>query len=75
MIVSTAIPKITDEFGSIKSVGWYGSAFLLTLASFQSAWGKMYKYFPLKWTYIGSIVVFELGGLICGTFFPQLLLR
>ncbi|EFW99912.1 major facilitator superfamily transporter multidrug resistance [Grosmannia clavigera kw1407] len=28
-IVSTAIPKITDDFHSLSDVGWYGSAYLL----------------------------------------------
>jgi len=65
-IVATAIPKITDEFRGLDLVGWYGSAFFLTLASFQSTWGKAYKYFPLKITFLISIFVFELGSLICG---------
>lgn len=64
-IVATAIPKITDEFKSLDQVGWYGSAFFLTIASFQSTWGKGYKYFPLKWTFLLSIFIFEIGSLIC----------
>ncbi len=39
-IISTAIPKITDQFGSVKDVGWYGSAYTITNAAFQSTWGK-----------------------------------
>lgn len=64
-IVATAIPRITDEFHSLSDVGWYGSAFFLTVAAFQATWGKAYKYFPLKPTYLLSIFVFELGSLIC----------
>lgn len=64
-IVATAIPRITDEFNSLDQVGWYGSAFFLTVASFQSTWGKGYKYFPLKGTFLLSIFVFEVGSLIC----------
>lgn len=64
-IIGTAIPKITSEFSSLDQVGWYGSAFFLTLASFQSTWGKAYKYFPLKLSFLISILVFELGSLIC----------
>ena len=30
-IVATAIPRITDQFKSLDQVGWYGSAFFLTL--------------------------------------------
>ncbi|KAK1241014.1 hypothetical protein MKX08_000988 [Trichoderma sp. CBMAI-0020] len=65
-IVATAIPSITDEFHSLDQVAWYGSAFFLTLASFQSTWGKVYKYFPLKASFIASIAIFELGSLLCG---------
>ena len=49
----------------MQDVGWYGSAFFLTLAGFQSTWGKAYKYFPLKWSFLVAIFFFELGSLIC----------
>ena len=65
-IVATAIPRITDQFHSLDQVGWYGSAFFLTLASFQSTWGKAYKYFPLKTSFLISILIFEIGSLVCG---------
>ncbi|KAL8890820.1 MAG: hypothetical protein Q9215_002046 [Flavoplaca cf. flavocitrina] len=64
-IVATAIPRITDEFHSLDQVGWYASAFLMTLASFQSSWGKAYKYLPLKWSFLASVLIFEIGSLIC----------
>lgn len=65
-IVATAIPKITDEFKGLDLVSWYGSAFFMCVGGFQSTWGKAYKYFPLKITFLISIFVFELGSLICG---------
>ncbi|KIW98597.1 uncharacterized protein Z519_00258 [Cladophialophora bantiana CBS 173.52] len=64
-IVATAIPRITDQFHSLDQVGWYGSGFFLTIGSFQATWGKLYKYFPLKISYLTSIFIFELGSLIC----------
>lgn len=64
-IVATAIPRITDQFQSLDQVGWYGSAFFLTLGSFQATWGKIYKYYLLKWAYLLSIFIFEVGSLIC----------
>ncbi|KAL9039642.1 MAG: hypothetical protein Q9214_004794, partial [Letrouitia sp. 1 TL-2023] len=65
-IIATAIPRITDQFHSLDQVGWYGAAFFLTVASFQGTWGKAYKYFPLKLSFLISIFIFELGSLICG---------
>lgn len=65
-IVATAIPKITDEFHGLADVSWYSSAFFMTVGGFQSTWGKAYKYFPLKTSFLLSIFIFELGSLICG---------
>jgi MFS family permease len=62
-IVATAIPKITDRFGRLQDISWYGSAYFLSLGAFQSQWGKVYKYFPLKTSFLVSILIFELGSL------------
>jgi EmrB/QacA subfamily drug resistance transporter len=65
-IISTAIPKITDEFHSLKDVGWYGSAYILTQCGFQLLMGKIYKFFPAKPVYLTGIFIFEVGSAICG---------
>jgi EmrB/QacA subfamily drug resistance transporter len=65
-IIATAIPKITDQFHSLADVGWYGSAYLLTTASFQLLFGKFYTFFSIKYVYLTAIGIFELGSLICG---------
>ncbi|KAJ5963885.1 Major facilitator superfamily domain general substrate transporter [Penicillium vulpinum] len=65
-IVGTAIPKITDEFHGLSEVSWYGSAYFMCLGGFQSSWGKAYKFFPLKSTFLVTLFLFELGSLICG---------
>ena len=48
-IISTAIPRITDQFKAINDVGWYGSAYLLTTCAFQLFFGKLYTFFSIKW--------------------------
>lgn len=65
-IVATAIPKITDQFHGLSDVAWYGSAYFMTAGGFQPLWGKAYKYFPLKVTYLVAFFIFELGSLLCG---------
>ncbi|GAW15684.1 hypothetical protein ANO14919_051030 [Xylariales sp. No.14919] len=65
-IISTAIPAITNEFNSLSEAGWYGSAFFLAYAAFQSLWGKAYKYFDTKYVFLASMAVFEIGCLIGG---------
>lgn len=64
-IVATAIPRITDQFHKIDDIAWYGSTYFLTIGAFQSQWGKIYKYFPLKTSFLVSIFIFEVGSLIC----------
>ncbi|KAF6802503.1 MFS aflatoxin efflux [Colletotrichum sojae] len=65
-IIATAIPRITDEFGSLGDIGWYGSAYMLTTAASQLVFGRVYKFYNLRVVFLGSIFVFELGSLICG---------
>ncbi|KAF7332448.1 Major facilitator superfamily transporter [Mycena kentingensis (nom. inval.)] len=65
-ISATAIPKITDQFHSLNDIGWYGSAYMLTTASFQLLFGRFYTHLNLKWVYLAAVVIFELGSLICG---------
>ncbi|KAH8424836.1 MDR family MFS transporter [Aspergillus melleus] len=64
-IVATAIPKITDQFHGLDKISWYSSAFFMTNGGFQSFWGKAYKFFPLKHTFLLSILIFEVGSLLC----------
>ncbi|KAF7533874.1 hypothetical protein G7054_g6688 [Neopestalotiopsis clavispora] len=66
LIISTAIPRITDEFHSLTDVGWYGSAYLLTTASFQLMFGKVYTFFSVKLTFMAAVLLFEVGSAICG---------
>ncbi|KAJ5861165.1 major facilitator superfamily transporter protein [Penicillium soppii] len=65
-IIATAIPRITDQFHSTGDIAWYGSAFFMTLGGFQSMWGKIYKFFSLKISFLAAIIIFEVGSLICG---------
>ncbi|KAK4494425.1 hypothetical protein PRZ48_014723 [Zasmidium cellare] len=65
-IISTAIPKITNEFNSLDDVGWYGSAYLLTCCAFQLLYGKIYTFYSIKITFLSSIALFEVGSVVCG---------
>ncbi|KAK4226354.1 major facilitator superfamily domain-containing protein [Podospora fimiseda] len=65
-IVATAVPRISDEFKALGDIGWYGSSYMLTTACAQLVFGRIYKNYDLKWTFLISIVVFEVGSAICG---------
>lgn len=64
-IIATAIPKITDQFGALSDVGWYGSAYLLTFCALTLLFGRLYKMFSVKWVFLGCLALFEVGSLIC----------
>lgn len=64
-IISTAIPAITTEFGTISDIAWYGTSLVITHTAFQSCWGKAYKYFSLKTVFLLSLLVFEIGNIVC----------
>jgi hypothetical protein len=66
LIISTAIPEITNEFHSANDIGWYGTAFLLTNCAFLLVFGKLYTIFNVKSTFLTAVFLFEVGSAICG---------
>ena len=58
-VIAVAIPKISSVFDSLSQVGWYGSAYLLTVTATQPTCGRLYKYFNMKYTFLCSVLVFE----------------
>jgi MFS family permease len=66
MIISTAVPRITDDFHSVTDIGWYGSAYLLTNCAFQLLYGKLYTFFSVRFVFLTAIFLFEVGSAICG---------
>jgi MFS family permease len=65
-IIATAIPSITDDFKSIEDIGWYGSAYMLTAASFNPIFGRIYQLYSTKTVFLISFVIFEAGSALCG---------
>lgn len=66
MIITTAIPQITNDFNSVTAIGWYGSAFLLTSCAFQLLYGKIYSFYSIKATFLAAVLLFEVGSAVCG---------
>ncbi|KAI1264235.1 MFS general substrate transporter [Xylariaceae sp. FL1019] len=65
-IIGTATPRITQEFHSLGDIGWYGSAYQLTTAASQLLFGRVYKFYEVKVTFLATVAVFEIGSVICG---------
>ncbi|RSM13827.1 hypothetical protein CDV31_005697 [Fusarium ambrosium] len=64
-ILATAIPKITSDFRRLDDVPWYGSAYLLTEMAFQPTFGRLYTLFDARILYLTSIMIFEVGTILC----------
>ena len=47
-------------------MSWYGVAYFMTFDGLEAAWGKAFKYFDLKYTFILAVFIFEIGSLVCG---------
>ena len=63
-ILATAIPRISDEFNSFDQIGWYGPSYLFGLCVFQLPFGRAYKDFPSKVTYLISLIIFEVASIV-----------
>ncbi|KAG9519430.1 MFS transporter, partial [Aureobasidium melanogenum] len=66
-IVSVVVPSLTDEFHTIRDVGWYSAAYRLCICSFQFMFGKLYKTLPAKNIFLASVLIFMVGSAICAT--------
>ncbi|KAI2963890.1 hypothetical protein CBS147324_8781 [Aspergillus niger] len=64
-IIATAIPRITSQFNSTGDIGWYGSAYSFAMCALQPMAGKLFGSFEMKGMFLGCLVVFELGSLLC----------
>ncbi|TGO32414.1 hypothetical protein BHYA_0320g00080 [Botrytis hyacinthi] len=57
-ITSTAVARITQDFHSIDDVGWYSAS---------PAFGKIYTLLSSKFVFLASLLIFEIGSLVCAT--------
>lgn len=65
-IIAVAIPRITDEFHTIKDIALYASAFLICQCTLLPLAGRTYTYFSFKVCFVGFLLLFEVGSVICG---------
>ncbi|KAH6658708.1 major facilitator superfamily domain-containing protein [Truncatella angustata] len=64
-IVAATVPSVTNQFKAIEDIGWYSSAYSVMAASFGFFFGKIYGIASVKWLYLVSVIIFELGSLFC----------
>ncbi|KAK3346982.1 major facilitator superfamily domain-containing protein [Lasiosphaeria hispida] len=62
-LASPVIPGITSDFHSLDNIGWYGGAIFTTVGVTAPICGKLYKYFSVRWVYLGCVVVYLVGSI------------
>ncbi|MCJ1419595.1 hypothetical protein MMC32_005950 [Xylographa parallela] len=57
---------VVSTFGNVEQLTWMGTGFPLGSVATVLLLSAFYGHFNLKWIYIGSIVLFEVGSALCG---------
>ncbi len=65
-IVSTAMPQIAGQLGSLHLYSWVFSAFLLTQTATTVVFGKLADLYGRKPVLLGGITIFVVGSVLCG---------
>ena len=65
-IVGPAMPKIIGDLNGFEHYAWVFTAYMLTSTISVPIFGKLGDMYGRKWFFIGGIVVFLLGSMLCG---------
>ena len=57
---------IVEAFGHVDLLAWIGAGFPLGSVAVILLVGNLYGSFNMKWIYIASIALFEIGSVLCG---------
>ncbi|GAM19563.1 hypothetical protein SAMD00019534_027380 [Acytostelium subglobosum LB1] len=66
-IVATALPAISEDFGSLDQLSWVVTIYLLTSTSSSPLYGKFSDIFGKKLMLMFSLLTFLVGSLLCAT--------
>ncbi|SHL67929.1 MDR family MFS transporter [Roseibium suaedae] len=64
-IVSTALPTIVGDFGTLEGFSWITSAYLLTSSAVMPLYGKLGDLFGRKYVLLAVIALFVGGSIAC----------
>ncbi|KAJ5201681.1 uncharacterized protein N7498_006344 [Penicillium cinerascens] len=65
--VATLTTVISDEFGNLNEIGWYGTSYLLASCSTVLIYGQVYTFYSMKTAYMLSFLVFIIGSVVAAT--------
>lgn len=64
-IVADIQPSIINQFNDVERLPWFGVGFGLGSMAVLP-WGKAYGVYSVKWLFISTVILFEVGSAICG---------
>lgn len=64
-ITMTILSTISKQFSSFSEITWVTTAFVLPLGCLSQIWGKFSIIFGRKMTMLSSMLIFEIGSLVC----------
>lgn len=64
-IVADIQPSIVNRFHDVAHLPWFGVGFGLGSVAVLP-WGKAYGVYSVKWLFIATVILFEVGSVICG---------
>jgi len=65
-IVGTAMPRIISDLGGFNQYTWITTAYIITSAVTVPITGKLTDIYGRKYFYLGGLIVFILGSVLCG---------
>jgi len=65
-VVGTAMPRIISDLGGFSKYTWVTTAYIITSAVTVPITGKLTDIYGRKFFYIGGLVIFVLGSILCG---------
>ncbi|KAM0261375.1 hypothetical protein ACHAQJ_002226 [Trichoderma viride] len=58
--------SVVEAFGHVEQLAWIGAGFPLGSVSVILLYGVLYTNYNIKWVFVASTVLFEVGSALCG---------
>jgi EmrB/QacA subfamily drug resistance transporter len=65
-VVGTAMPQIIVDLGGFTQYTWVTTAYIITSTVAIPITGKLTDMYGRKWFYVGGLIIFMAGSLLCG---------
>ncbi len=65
-LVATALPTIVGDLGGLRDLSWVATAYMLTSLACMPLYGKLGDLYGRKRIFLGAIVIFLTGSILCG---------